>query len=147
MSEIRPIHPDFEYFLELKPITLGALYKALRNYVLSIYPDSNELFYHTHALTSVYAITPKLGSGFIHIPIYNKHLNLGFNKGNLLDDSDNLLQGTGKLIRHIPIEKVEDFKNKKVEKLINKAVAFSLSDVELDNYKTKQSISKIKMAK
>lgn len=42
-----------------------------------------------------------------------KHVNLGFQKGNELQEMDvnNLLQGTGKTMRHIRIEKREDIQS------------------------------------
>ncbi|MFC0562505.1 DUF1801 domain-containing protein [Halalkalibacter alkalisediminis] len=35
------------------------------------------------------------------------HVNLGFYKGSELSDSDGVLQGTGKQMRHIQVKKVE----------------------------------------
>lgn len=67
-------------------------------FVPSHYLESVELNYHTHALTSVYSVSKKLGDAFYMIPIYTNHLNLGFNKGTLLNDTSKLLRGTGKLI-------------------------------------------------
>jgi len=143
----RKIHEDFIHFLKLKDQELIQLYTSLRNMVISLYPDCNELLYQTHALTSVYSITDRLSDAFCHIPVYSHHLNLGFNKGTLLDDPDNLLIGSGKLIRHIPIKEESDFKNKKVKALINTAIHFSKEDMDNKPMKTSQIISKIKINK
>lgn len=140
----RDIHPDFLHVLKYKDQELIDLYIDLRAFILSIFPESNELLYHTHALTSVYSITEKLGGAFCMIPIYTNHLNLGFNKGTLLEDSHGLLQGTGKLIRHIPIVKPEDYRNKNTTQLIMSAHDFALNDIASKNYKTGLTISKIK---
>ena len=141
---MNPIHPDFLFFLDFKEKALIDLYKDLRSYLLELYPESNELLYHTHALTSVYTISEKLSDGFCMIPIYTKHLNLGFNKGTLLDDPHNLLHGTGKLIRHIPIENKKDYRNPKVKKLIQAAIDFSKNDMDKPAKSTGKIISKIK---
>lgn len=138
------IHPDFLFFLDFKEKELIFLYKDLRSYLLEFYPESNELLYHTHALTSVYSITEKLSDGFCMIPIYSKHLNLGFNKGTLLDDPHNLLHGTGKLIRHIPIQNKSDYRNPKVKKLIQAAIDFAKNDMDKPTKSTRKIISKIK---
>lgn len=138
------IHPDFLFFLDFKEKELIFLYKDLRSYLLEFYPESNELLYHTHALTSVYSITEKLSDGFCMIPIYSKHLNLGFNKGTLLDDPHNLLHGTGKLIRHIPIQNKSDYRNPKVKKLIQAAIDFAKNDMDKPTNSTRKIISKIK---
>ncbi|WP_282089998.1 DUF1801 domain-containing protein [Aquimarina algiphila] len=147
MNKNREIHPDFLYFLELKESNLIELFKGLRNYILSIYPDSNELLYHTHALTSVYSISEKLSDAFCMIPIYTNHLNLGFNKGVLIDDPHTLLTGTGKLIRHIPIIKKEDYQNNKVESLIKSAIDFAINDMDKPSKSSGKIISKIKTKK
>ncbi len=140
----RPIAPDFQYYLDFKSSELIELYTELRNFLFSIQPDCNELLYHTHALTSVFSLSEKLGDGFCHIPIYTNHLNLGFNKGALLADPNDLLQGTGKLIRHIPIKETADFKNKKVEELILAALALSKEDRAGKEWLQGKTISKIK---
>jgi hypothetical protein len=140
----RDIHPHFQYFLDFKEQPLIDLYTNLRAHILSLFPDSIELLYHTHALTSLHTVSEKMSDGFCMIPIYTNHLNLGFNKGTLLDDPDKLLQGTGKLIRHIPIQKVEDYRNKKVNTLLKLAIDLAISDCTTISKKTGMTISKIK---
>ncbi|MEO1653145.1 MAG: DUF1801 domain-containing protein [Bacteroidota bacterium] len=139
-----PLHPDFLHYLEQKDPPLQDLYRDLRAFIFSIYPEANELLYHTHALTSVYAPSIKLGDAFCHIPIYSAHLNLGFNQGKLLDDPQGLLQGTGKVIRHIPLQIPEDYRNEAVAMLIRQALALSEEDMDPKARKTGQVISKIK---
>ncbi|HEY5968563.1 MAG TPA: hypothetical protein VIU35_11350 [Chitinophagaceae bacterium] len=143
MIKSKPIHPDFLFLLEMKDGKLIELFKDLRKYILDIYPDSNELVYHTHALTTVFSISDKLSDAFCMIPIYSNHLNLGFNKGTLLKDSDKLLSGTGKLIRHIPINTFSDYKNKKVKDLIEAAANFAIKDMNKPTKSKGMTISKI----
>ena len=144
MSSTRNIHPDFLFHLEFKDQALISLFKDLRTYVLSLYPNSNELLYHTHALTTAFSISEKLGDCFCMIPIYSKHLNLGFNKGILLEDPHQLLKGTGKLMRHIPITSVEDFSNEAVKALIKNAIDFAIQDMDKPSKSIGKTISKIK---
>ncbi|TSE07103.1 DUF1801 domain-containing protein [Aquimarina algiphila] len=144
MNKNREIHPDFLYFLALKEPDLIDLFKDVRNYILSIYPDSNELLYHTHALTTVYSISEKLSDAFCMIPIYTNHLNLGFNKGVLIDDPHALLTGTGKLIRHIPITEKGDYQNDDVENLVKSAINFAINDMNKPSKSSGKTISKIK---
>ena len=140
----RDMHQDFLNVLKYKDQELIDLYIDLRGYILAMYPESNELLYHTHALTSVYSISEKLGDAFIMLPIYTNHLNLGFNKGTLLEDPHSLLQGTGKLIRHILITKPCDYRNKNATQLITEAINFALNDTNSKTYKSGLTISKIK---
>lgn len=145
MPGIRNIHPHFDHFLQFKEKDLIELYTDLRSYIISLHPDCNELLYHTHALTSVYTISQKLSDGFCMIPIYTNHLNLGFHKGTLLTDPHQLLQGTGKLIRHIPIEKKKDYRNQKVKSLLKHAIEFAIEDMDKPTKNIGETISKIKM--
>lgn len=143
MSKVRDMHPDFRFLLELKEPGLIKLFKDLRSFILEIYPDSNELLYHTHALTAVFSISEKLADGFCMIPIYTNHLNLGFHKGTLLNDPHKLLTGTGNLIRHIPVKTTEDYRNKKTKDLIKSAVDFAIKDMDKPTKSIGQTISKI----
>ena len=144
MKRLRPIHPDFLLLLDFKEKKIIELFKDLRAFILEIYPDSNELLYHTHALTTVFSISDKLSDAFCMLPIYTRHLNLGFNKGALLNDPHKLLTGTGNLIRHIPVHSEKDYRNKKVRDLIITAVDFAIKDMEKPSKSTGMIISKIK---
>ncbi|WP_281987026.1 DUF1801 domain-containing protein [Aquimarina aggregata] len=141
---MREIHPDFLNHLKYKDQDLIDLYTGLRNLILDIYPDSYELLYHTHALTSVYSVSEKMGDSFCMIPIYTNHLNLGFNKGTLLKDPKKILQGTGKFIRHIPIVNTNDYRNDKVQTLINSAIELAIGDASTLTQNGGITISKIK---
>jgi hypothetical protein len=147
MNKVRNIHPDFLFHLEFKEQRLIGLFKDLREYVLEIYPGSNELLYQTHALTAVFSVSEKLADAFCMIPIYTNHLNLGFNKGTLIKDPHKLQAGTGNLIRHIPITTPADYRNKKVKDLIKSAVDFAIKDMGEPVRAAGKVISKIKKSK
>lgn len=144
MKNVRPIHPEFQTLLGLKNRELIELFGDLRSYILQIAPDCNELLYHTHALTAVFTVSDKLADAFCMIPIYSKHLNLGFNKGTLLIDPKKLLTGTGNLIRHIDVHTKADYRNPGVKALIQEAIRFALKDMEKASKSKRQTISKIK---
>ena len=144
MTKPKPIHPGFQFLLELKEKAVIDLFKDLREYVLELYPDSNEILYHTHALTTVFSISDKLSDAFCMLPIYTNHLNLGFNKGTLLKDPHKLLTGTGNLIRHIDIKQTGDYRNPKVKALIQEAVDFAIKDMDKPTQSIGKTISKIK---
>lgn len=144
MKNLRPIHSDFQFVLDLKDQDVIELFNYLRQYILELYPDCNELLYHTHALTVVFSISEKLGDAFCHIPVYSEHINLGFNKGTLLKDSKKLLIGTGKLIRHIDVKKPSDYRNPKVTALIQEAIDFAIKDMDKPTKFIQKTISKIK---
>lgn len=144
MNTERPVHPDFQTILNTKDQGLIDLFEDLRKYILDCYPESNELFYHTHALTVVFSISEKLSDAFCMLPIYTNHLNLGFNKGTLLKDPNKLLKGTGKLIRHMDVKTVQDYNNPKVKALLQEAIDFAINDMDKPTKSVAKSISKIK---
>ena len=96
MSPIRPIHPDFQILLDRKSRPLIELFTDLRAFIWELCPTSNELLYHTHALTSVFSLSDRLADAFCMLPIYTNHLNLGFNKGTLLKNPHGLLIRDGR---------------------------------------------------
>jgi hypothetical protein len=144
MKNARPIHPDFQYLLDLKNREVIDLFTDLRGFILECYPDSNELLYHTHALTAVFCISDKLSDAFCMLPIYSNHLNLGFNKGTLLKDPHKLLTGSGNLIRHIDVKTKTDYRNPRVKALIKEAIDFAIKDMDKPAKSTGNTISKIK---
>ncbi|MBL0013024.1 MAG: DUF1801 domain-containing protein [Flavobacterium sp.] len=144
MKNSRIINPDFQLLLNLKEQELIELFCDLREYILELHPESNELLYHTRALTAVFSISDKLSDAFCMLPIYTNHLNLGFNKGTLLKDPNKLLTGTGTLIRHIDVKKPSDYRNSQVKNLIKEAIDFAIKDMDKPTKSIGATISKIK---
>lgn len=143
MKTLRALPEEFKIPLQTKPTALITLYIGLRSFILDRYKGVNELLYHTHALSSVYSVSQKMGDGFCLVPIYTDHFNLGFQRGVLLDDPNNLLLGTGILMRHIRITTSADFNSQAVKLLLDQAFNLALEDsknVQLDG----KTISKIK---
>lgn len=139
----RPLHPDFQRILETYDPAVRELYLSARNLVLSAFPESNELLYHTHALTSVYSLSQKLSHGFVHIPVYTAHVNLGFNLGAFLTDPDKLLAGTGKKIRHIPLRQLSDLDHSGIKALMQQAVQLAADSLSESDLRIGMTISKL----
>jgi len=78
------------------------------------------------------------------LPVYTNHLNLGFNKGTLLNDPHGLLTGTGNLIRHIDVNEESDYRNPKLKELIKEALVFAVTDMDGQTKSSGKTISKIK---
>ena len=96
---------------------------AARKEVLKTAGKCSELIYETYCISNAFTFTGKQGQGFIHIATYAGHVNLGFDRGTELDDPDNKLKGTGKLIRHIRLNSIEDVKDDSVIQLIAQAAS------------------------
>jgi hypothetical protein len=64
---------------------------------------------------------PNYGNLYYFVALKD-HVNLGFSIKNLSNDEIELLEGTGKTMRHIKIKKVEDIEEKKIIKLLKMVV-------------------------
>lgn len=105
-----------------RPKHVSELAIELRRLVSKLAGKSSELLYKTYAVSNVFTFSGKLGQAFIHIATYSEHVNLGFNQGTRLEDPDGILEGSGKLIRHIRIDSIAAAKKNHVKKLIRAAI-------------------------
>jgi hypothetical protein len=117
--------PRREYLEFLKPfgaeITEVAL--ATRAMVLRAAPDSRELIYDAYsAVATGYCYTGRPTDAFIHIAVYARWVNLGFNRGALLPDPERILAGTGRWTRHVRISQASDLKSRALAALVKAAV-------------------------
>ncbi len=95
---------------------------AARKAVRKAAGPCSEIIYETYCISNAFTFTGRQGQGFIHIATYASHVNLGFDRGAELSDPEQLLQGTGRLIRHIRLAGVADLKRPAVAALIQGAV-------------------------
>ena len=103
---------------------------SARKAVLKVAGHCSELIYETYCISDAFSYSGKQGQGFIHIATYAGHVNLGFDRGAELEDPDKLLEGTGKLIRHIRLNSMSDVKKPSTVRLIEQAVQQGLTMAE-----------------
>jgi hypothetical protein len=122
----RPVSPPLpEYLGFLAPFEsrITELALATRKLVIEEAPDSTELIYDAYnAVATGYGFTGRPSDCFIHIAVYAKWVNLGFHRGSELSDPKGVLQGTGRLIRHIRISKPEDLAAPAVRAFVKQAI-------------------------
>ena len=95
----------------------------LRALILSIHPEAVEVV-RLGDRAATYGLGPKkMSEGYVYILPYKSWVNLGFYKGADLPDPNNLLEGTGKKLRHIKIRSLADADNPKLQPLIEAALA------------------------
>jgi len=88
-----------------------------------------ENIYDAYSAVAIgYGTSERLRDGILHIAVYSKHVNLGFNDGASLDDPKGILQGSGKLIRHITIKTAEDLERPELRAYIRRARKKALAD-------------------
>jgi hypothetical protein len=98
---------------------MGSLARDLRNMILEIVPDLDEsikwknLFYEKN--------------GFVcAIVVHKDHVNLEFARGTELEDPEEVLEGTGKKIKHIKIRKSSEINSKILKKMIVEAANLNI---------------------
>jgi len=97
---------------------------ATRKLVLEEAPDAAELIYDAYnAVATGFSFTGRPSDSFIHIAVYARWVNLGFNRGSTLDDPAGVLQGSGRWVRHIRISELADLDKPAMRAFIKAAVA------------------------
>ena len=111
---------EVDKFIEDLPDDIQSIAEALRKIILDASPALEEEYKwsmpnYSHKGLVCYLQTAK------------KHVNLGFQKGNELVEKDinNLLQGSGKTMRHIRITKVDDIQSDAFNYIIQAAIALN----------------------
>ena len=119
-----PRRPSAELIELLAPFDEGLTGFALsaRKALLGRVPTAWELIYQTYAVSTAFSFTEDLKNAFCHVAVYRKHVNLGFNRGAELPDPDGVLEGTGRLIRHVRLGPDVDLTRGPVATLIDQAI-------------------------
>jgi hypothetical protein len=108
-------------------LRVGELALELREMVLREAPTATETLFKSYALSMSYSLTDRWSQGFCYVAVYRKHVNLGFLRGAELEDPENLLVGSGALMRHLSIRRPEDLKQRHIRAFIRAAIKHSKS--------------------
>lgn len=94
---------------------------ATRNLLIEVMPDITEVPWGQQKIAG-YGVGPKkMSEHFCYIAPFKKHVNLGFFYGADLDDPENLLEGSGKELRHSKLRSLDDVAKPAVRKLVEAA--------------------------
>ena len=119
-------NPQLKKFLEPYDYGIQRLAFDLREFILDLVPQANELIWDNYnALAIAYSKSEKLKDAFCHIALYAKHVNFGFNRGAELTKTSIQLNGKGKLIRHISVKDLNSFPKEAIRPMIWEAVGIS----------------------
>lgn len=123
--------PELSEFLQPFSKEVQKIALQLREFVLNIFPDSNELIYDNYnALAIGYSLSEKQKDMFCHIAVYSKYVNIGFDKGIFLNDPEKMLKGTGSRIRHIKVPDYNSFNAVYVKKILAQAHQIAVDSLE-----------------
>lgn len=94
---------------------------ALRSLLADIMPDITEVNWKTQHIAGYGVGEKKMSEHFCYIAPLKTHVNLGFMYGVDLDDPLKLMEGTGKVLRHIKIKSLDQVRDPAVRNLIKQA--------------------------
>jgi len=117
--------PDCRLLNYLAPYDprVASLALALREVVLEEAPEAIESLVNGYAVAIGFSFTGKpMKDGFCHVVTYRNSVNLGFNRGALLADPGGVLEGSGKLIRHLRIRDHDDLDRPLVRRFLRAAI-------------------------
>lgn len=98
------------------------LARRVRDLIADVYPAVVEVPWPKQQITG-YGVGPKkMTEHFCYIAAFRDRINLGFNYGANLPDPEGLLEGTGKLFRHVKIASVEETERPAIRQLLERAV-------------------------
>ena len=113
----------FEDLLEITEMELRPIAIRLREIILECDPNACEVV-RLGDKAATFGVGPKkMSEGYAYILPYKSWVNLGFYKGALLTDTNGLLEGTGKNMRHIKTHSIEDANRPEVKELLKLACA------------------------
>lgn len=113
----------FEELLDGVDEQLCKIASELKLLILNVDPDAVEVV-RLGDNAATYGVGPKkMSEGYCYIMPHKKWVNLGFYKGASLEDPDELLEGSGKQLRHIKVKDFEMATHPAVRKMVEKAVA------------------------
>jgi|SRR6266404_5047145 len=104
----------------------------LRKLIVTVMPDVVEVPWPKMRLAS-YGVGPKKKSEhFCYISAQKDDVNLGFYYGAELPDPEDLLQGTGKVLRHVKIREVKAIRSRALRKLLELASTYRMPEHSSD---------------
>ncbi|MEO7315256.1 MAG: DUF1801 domain-containing protein [Ginsengibacter sp.] len=115
---------DFEKAIESFSEEIKALARQTRELIYTIFPEVVEVVWVKQKNTGYGTGVKKMSEHFCWIMPATNHITLGFNYGAEFPDPKDLLEGTGKLFRHVKIKAAGDLKNPDLLKLIKFATTY-----------------------
>ena len=109
--------PEVDEWLSGKPDELYSIAQYWFTQLRRCGDDVNEIM---HAGCPTACIT---GAAYGYVNVVPSHVNMGFFTGAFLDDPNNLLEGTGKRMRHIKLRPGIDLDSQALSELIQRAYA------------------------
>jgi hypothetical protein len=98
-----PPQQAIDEVLNLASPALRPLVCALREQVLAMHPQANQLAWPKQRIISFGVGPRKMSEHYAYIAVQSQHINLGFYDGSTLADPAGLLEGSGLKLRHLKL--------------------------------------------
>lgn len=109
-------------FLEAYDRSIADLALSLREIILEEVPDASESIYQVYTVAIWFGFSGKMKDMFCYITTYAGHINLGFPRGSTLPDPSHVLEGEGKVLRHIKFTSQRDLERPFVHRYIQASI-------------------------
>jgi len=103
--------------------------RKTRQLIYDLLPDAVEVVWVRQKNTGFGTGIKKKTEHFCWIMPATNHVNLGFNYGAELPDPKGLLEGTGKLFRHVKIKSIEQLSDKDLIKLLKYSTTYRVPKI------------------
>ena len=110
-----------ETFLLNYPDAIRELARNARALILTVMPETVEQIDSSADLIA-YGLDRSYKGLICGITLHKSHINIMFAQGASLPDPQGLLQGTGKLARHVRVERLADLKAPEIRRLLETAL-------------------------
>ena len=111
----------FEEIVSQADPQVAALARRAQALIEEVMPNVVKVAWPTQEIIG-YGVGPKkMSEQFCYIAVLKDRINLGFYYGADLDDPENLMEGTGKALRHIKISEMAELENPAVRDLVTAA--------------------------
>lgn len=112
----------FEQAINESSHEVQTIARRLRELVIELYPPVVEVPW-PHQKTVGYGVGPKkMSEHFCYLAPQRDRVNLGFFHGANLMDPDELLEGTGKKLRHIKVRSIDDAERGAIRDLLKHSI-------------------------
>jgi hypothetical protein len=116
-------HVSFEVIVASAKPALRPICVSLRRTIAALHRGRSEIVWPRQRIASFGVGPRKMSDHYAYIAVYPSHVNLGFYHGAALTDRANMLEGTGKRLRHIKMQDVSNTRTSAVRALLRQAIA------------------------
>jgi Domain of unknown function (DU1801) len=124
LPEWNPFHTmTVEELITAEAQEVQAIILKLHGMIVTLEPGCHQTIWPRQKIVS-YGLGPrKMTEHYLYLQAHRKHANLGFYHALGLPDPENLLQGTGKSLRHIKFNHLDETRHPAISEIMHHAIA------------------------